>query len=60
MILLVLFLISSTLRSSDDQKPKPKYALCACAGFLLERSQKGMPLKLIIFLFVDFLARSKY
>ena len=34
MILLLLFLISSTLRSSDAQKPEPKNTLCACINKL--------------------------
>ena len=33
MVLLLLFLISSTLRSSNLQKPKPKNMLPACADF---------------------------
>ena len=33
MNLLLLFLISSTIRASKDHKPKPKNALCACADF---------------------------
>ena len=34
MILLLLFSISSTIRASNAQKPKPKNAFCACADFL--------------------------
>ena len=33
MILLLLFSISSTLRASNAQKPKPINTLCACADF---------------------------
>ena len=33
MILLLLFSISSTIRASNAQKPKPKNTLCACADF---------------------------
>ena len=33
MILLLLFLTSSTLPSRNAQKPKPKIRLCACADF---------------------------
>ena len=40
MILLLLFSISSTIRASDAQKPKLNF-------FTLERSQQGMPLKII-------------
>ena len=36
MIFLLLFLISSTLRSSDAQKPKPKNTLCACRDLFYE------------------------
>ena len=36
MILLLLFFISSTLRSSDAQKTKPKNTLCAYADFFYE------------------------
>ena len=36
MLLLLLFLISSTLRSSDAQKPILKNTLCACADFFYE------------------------
>ena len=40
MILLLLFSISSTIRVSVAQKPKPNF----CS---MERSQQGMPLKII-------------
>ena len=40
MILLLLFSISSTIRASVAQKPKPIF-------FSMERSQQGMPLKII-------------
>ena len=33
MILRLLFLISSTLRSSEPKKPRQKNMLCACADF---------------------------
>ena len=35
MILLLLLLISSTLRSSDAQKPEPKNTLYACEVFFI-------------------------
>ena len=40
MILLLLFSISSTIGASVAQKPKPIF-------FCMERSQQGMPLKII-------------
>ena len=57
MILLLLFLISSTLRSRKAQKPKPKNTLCACAFFFFFflwsaiRNAAGT----FIFFFADFL-----
>ena len=53
MILLLLFLISSTQRSNDAKKPKPKNTLCACADFIFYRAQSIR--KLIIFFLADFL-----
>ena len=47
MNLLLLFSISSTIRASYAQKPKPKNALCHAQIFSTERSQQGMPLKII-------------
>ena len=38
MVLLFLFSISSTIRASNAQKPKPKYTLCACA-YLFQGAQ---------------------
>ena len=32
-MILLLFSISSTIRASTAQKPKPKNTLCACADF---------------------------
>ena len=39
MISLLLFLILSTLSSSDAQKPEPKNTLCACAFFFIRNKE---------------------
>ena len=61
MILLRVFLIPSTLRSSNAQKPKPKiYIVRMRRFFFMKCSQWGMLLKVVIFFFADFLVGSKY
>ena len=43
----LLFSISSTIRASNVQKPKPKNTLCACAIFFEGGNQWIMPLKIV-------------
>ena len=60
MILLLLFLIPSTLRSSDDQKPKPKNTLCACADLFNGAQSIRNAAETYNIFFADFLVGSKY
>ena len=59
-ILFLLSLISSTLRSSDAQKPKPKYTLCACADFLNGAQSRRNAAETYNIFLADFLFGSKY
>ena len=61
MILLLLFSISSTIRASNAQKPKPKNTLCACSDFFhgaqsIRNAAENYKKKY----FADFLVGSKY
>ena len=49
MILILLFSISSTIRASKAQKLKPKIRCAHAQIFYMERSLKGLPLKIFFF-----------
>ena len=60
MILLLLFSISSTIRASNAQKPKPKKTLCACADFFRGAQSIRNAAENYITNFADFLVWYKY
>ena len=60
MISILLFLISSTLRSSDAQKPTPKNTLYLCADFFYGAQPIKYAAETYNIFFVDYLVGSKY